>query len=144
MAKLLDLLVDRGVLLDISVALRNVGLRLVVVIVGDEIDYGVIGKELAHLACNLSCECLVGLHDERRLVDGLNRLGHGVGLAGARNTKEGLVTKAILNALRELGYGLGLVARRLERRDNLEGHTSALDAKATELSANMARDLRLI
>ncbi len=46
-----DLLVDRGVLLDVDVALRDVGFGLVVVVIADEIVDGVVRKELLELAC---------------------------------------------------------------------------------------------
>jgi hypothetical protein len=47
---LLDVLVDGCVLLDIGVGRRNVGLGLVIVVVGDEVLHGVARKELAKLA----------------------------------------------------------------------------------------------
>jgi hypothetical protein len=43
-------LVDLGVLLDEGVGARDVGLRLVVVVVGDEVLDGVVGEELGELA----------------------------------------------------------------------------------------------
>ena len=42
-AELVDLLVDVGVLLDVGVGLGDVGLRLIVVVVGDEVLHGVVG-----------------------------------------------------------------------------------------------------
>ena len=47
----LDLLVNRSVLFDIGIALRHIGLRLVIVVVGDEVHDRVMGKELLELAC---------------------------------------------------------------------------------------------
>jgi hypothetical protein len=44
-AHAVDLLVDVGFLLDIGVGARDVGLRLVIVVVGDEILDRVVGKE---------------------------------------------------------------------------------------------------
>ena len=49
MTQLLDLFVDRGVLLDEGVGRRDVGLWLVVVVVADEIDDRVVGHELTQL-----------------------------------------------------------------------------------------------
>ena len=46
--QLLDLLVDLGVLLDVGVRARDVGLGLVVIVVADGTD-GVVGKELPEL-----------------------------------------------------------------------------------------------
>jgi len=53
------MLVDRGVLFDIQVARRNVGLGLVIVIIGDEVLDSVVGKEFAELGIQLGGERLV-------------------------------------------------------------------------------------
>ena len=45
-AQLINLIVSAGVLLDVGVGARQVGLRLVVVKVGDEVFDGVLGEEL--------------------------------------------------------------------------------------------------
>ena len=50
----LHLLIQRGVLLDIGVRLRDIGLGLVVVVVGDEVLDGVVGEELAQLSRSAS------------------------------------------------------------------------------------------
>ena len=138
-AELLDLLVDRGVLLDVGVGLGDVGLRLVVVVVGDEVDHGVVGEELAHLARHLGGEGLVGLHDERGAVEALDGLGHRVGLARARDAHERLVAKATLHAVGELVYGLRLVAGGLVGRYHVERLAGALAAKAHQLAAHALR-----
>ena len=54
-----DLLVDRRVLLDIDVALRDVGFGLVIVVIADEIRDGVIGEKVAKLGKELGSECFV-------------------------------------------------------------------------------------
>ena len=46
---LVDLLVDRGVLLDEGVGLRKVGFGLVVVVIGDEVLDRVVGEEILEL-----------------------------------------------------------------------------------------------
>ena len=55
----LDLVVDRGVLLDVGVRLRDVGLGLVVVVVGDEVLDRVVGQQLAELVGQLGGQGLV-------------------------------------------------------------------------------------
>ena len=55
----LDLVVDRGVLLDVGVGLRDVGLGLVVVVVGDEVLDGVVRQQLAELVGELGGQRLV-------------------------------------------------------------------------------------
>ncbi len=47
---LLDLLVDRGVFLYISIRRRHVGLRLVVIVIRDKIFHGVARKEIAEFS----------------------------------------------------------------------------------------------
>ena len=80
-AHLVDLFVDRRVLLDIRVAPRNVGFRLVVVVVADEVTDGVVGKQLFELVVELSREGFVGGHDQRRPVHLGDDVRHGKSLA---------------------------------------------------------------
>src|SRR3954469_10783012 len=58
-AEAVDLLVDRGVLLDVQVLRGDVRLGLVVVVVGDEVLDGVLREELAELVAELRRERLV-------------------------------------------------------------------------------------
>ena len=62
----LDLLVDRGVFLDVDVALRDVRLGLIVVVVADEVVDGVVRKELLELGVQLGGQRLVVRHDQHR------------------------------------------------------------------------------
>ena len=61
-----DLLIDRGVFLDVDVALRDVRLGLVVVVVADEIVDRVVREEFLELAIELSGQRLVVRQDQRR------------------------------------------------------------------------------
>jgi len=56
----LDLLVDRRVLLDVGVGLRDVGLGLVVVVVGDEVLDRVLGKISRSSFANWAASVLFG------------------------------------------------------------------------------------
>jgi hypothetical protein len=69
----LDLGVDRRVLLDEGVGLRDVGLGLVVVVVADEVLDGVVRHELAELGRELRRERLVVREHERRALHLLDR-----------------------------------------------------------------------
>ena len=80
-AHLVDLFVDRRVFLDVRVALRNVGLRLVVVVVADEVAYSVVGKQLFELVVELGRKGFVGGHDQCRPVHPGNDVRHGKSLA---------------------------------------------------------------
>jgi hypothetical protein len=64
-AQAVDLLVDERVLLDVGVARRDVRLRLIVVVVADEVLDGVVGEQLLELAVQLGRERLVGRQDQR-------------------------------------------------------------------------------
>ena len=139
MPELLDLLVDRSVFLDIRIGLRNIGFGLVVVVVRDKIDDAVVGKKLLELACELSCERLVGGHNQRRLANRLDGLCHGVGLAGARHAKKHLVAISPVDALGKRCNGLRLIARRLIGRNNFKLYRVTVDTKAPQSAAN-ARD----
>ena len=126
-AQPLDLVVDRGVLLDVGVGLRDVGLGLVVVVVGDEVLDGVVRQQLAELVGELGGQGLVGRHDERGP------------LRPARPSRQWWPTcrypwrRAARcpapppGPRREVGDGRRLVAGGLEAGDDLEGRDAALE-----------------
>ena len=120
-----DLLVDRGVLLDVDVALRDVGLGLVVVVVADEIVDGVVREELLELAVELGGQGLVVRHDQRGPLLGLDDVGHGERLARAGHAHEHLVLRCRAEPVDEGVDGLRLIAGGLEGGDELE-HFSIL------------------
>ena len=109
-----DLLVDLAFLLDIGVGAGDVGLGLVVVVVGDEVFDRVLGEEALELAVELGGQRLVRRQDDRRALRGFDDLGDGEGLAGAGGAEKHLVALAREDALDQLGDGRGLVARGLE------------------------------
>ena len=119
-AHAVDLLVDVGFLLDIGVGARDVGLRLVIVVVGDEILDRIVGKEAPELAVELRRQRLVGREDQRRALGRLDHLGHGEGLAGAGDAEQHLVALVGAHALDQLVDRLRLVALRLEFRHDPE------------------------
>ena len=67
-AQAVDLVVDRRVLLDVEVLRRDVGLRLVVVVVADEVLDRVVRQELAELVAELGRQRLVVGDDQCRLA----------------------------------------------------------------------------
>ncbi|MNS82024.1 hypothetical protein D3C72_1157580 [compost metagenome] len=109
---LFDVLVDRTVLLDEGVRRRHVGFRLVVVVIADEILHRVVREERLELTVQLRGQGLVRRHDQRRLLDLLDDVGDGVGLARAGHAQQGLLGHASLEIAGQLGDGIGLVARR--------------------------------
>ena len=78
-----DLIIGRCVLGNIGIRVGDIGLRLVVIVVGDKILHGVVGEKLLEFRTKLGCQCLIVGQHQRRPLDLLNDLGHGVGLAGA-------------------------------------------------------------
>ena len=118
-----DLVVDRRVLLDVGVGLRDVGLGLVVVVVGDEVLDRVVGEQLAELVGQLGGQGLVGRHDQRRPLDLLDDPGGGRRLAGAGDAEQHDVVLAGLDPPGDLVDRGRLVAARGELGDHLErGH----------------------
>ena len=85
--KAVDLLVDRGVLLDVEVLRRDVRLRLVVVVVRDEVLDRVLREELPELVAELGGERLVVGDHERRPLDLLDRERHRGRLARAGHAR---------------------------------------------------------
>ena len=67
-AQTLDLVVDGGILFDVGIRLGNICLRLVIVIVGNEVFHGVFRKKLAELRAQLRGERFVVRQHERRAV----------------------------------------------------------------------------
>ena len=119
-AQAVDLLVGGGVLFDIGIGVGDVGLRLVVVVVGDKVLHGVIGEELAEFLAQLGGQGLVVGQHQRGAVDPLDDLGHGVGLAAAGDALEHLGAQAVFQSLGQLVDGLGLVAGGLIRGYDFE------------------------
>ena len=120
MAQLVDLVVDGGVLLDVGVRLGDVGLGLVVVVVGDEILHRVMGEKLPEFGAQLGGQGLVvGQHQGGAVHPG-DDICHGEGLARAGDAQQGLLLHAGLHAPHQLFDGLGLVPGGLVGRYQLE------------------------
>ena len=97
---LLDVLVDRAVLLDVEVARRDVGLRLVVVVVRDEVLDRVVREELAELRIELRRQRLVGRDHDRRPPGARDDVGHRERLARARHAQQRLERQAVVSGPR--------------------------------------------
>ena len=115
-----DLLVHRGGLFDIGVAGGDVGLRLIVIIIGNEVLHRRVREEALELGAELGRQGLVVGQDQRGLLNLLDDLGHGVGFAGAGDAQQDLELVAPEDAFAELFYGLGLVALGREGGNDLE------------------------
>ena len=111
MAKLVNLIIDRAVLLDIGIARRNIGLRLVVIIVGDKIFHGIVREKLLKLTVKLTGQGLVVGDDQGWLVDFGNDLAHGIGLTRSSRPHENLGLLSTLDIVHQGFNSLGLVTR---------------------------------
>ena len=121
MPQAVDLVVPRGILLDVGIGPRQVRLGLEVVVVADEVLHRVVREELAELLVQLRGERLVVGHDQRRALGRLDHLGRGVRLAGPGRPEQHLVLESGLETADQVGNRLRLVAGRLERGVDLEG-----------------------
>jgi hypothetical protein len=105
----LDLLVERGVLLDVGVRLRDVGLGLVVVVVRDEVLDGVLREEVPQLVRELGRQRLVRLHHQDGPLHPLGQPRDGGRLARARGAEQHDVLLTGVDAPLQLGDGGRLV-----------------------------------
>ena len=115
-----DLLVDARSLLDVGVGARDVGFRLIVIVVADEILDRVVGEERLELAVELGRQDLVRCQHDRRALHLRDDVRHGEGLARARHAQEHLVPLLPPQALDEVDDRLRLIAGRLELGNQLE------------------------
>ena len=123
----LDVVVDRGVLLDVGVGLRDVRLGLVVVVVGDEVLDRVVRQHLPQLVGQLRGQRLVRRHHQRGPLHPLDQPGRGGRLAGAGGAEQHDVLLARREAPLQLVDRRRLVAGRLVVADHLEPPAGARD-----------------
>ena len=119
---LLDVLVDRAVLLDVEVARRHVRLGLVVVVVRDEILDRVVREELAELRVELRGERLVRREHQRRAAGARDDVAPSCRSCPSRSRRAASgTTSPSRKPFDQLVDRLGLVARGLERLVQLVG-----------------------
>ena len=106
----LDFLVPAGILFDERVGARDVGFRLVIIEVADEVFDGVVRKKTFELGVKLRGERLVVRNDERGLVHVFDDVGDGEGFARTGDAEQRLVLRAGQNAGGQLRNRLRLVA----------------------------------
>ena len=120
--QLVELVVDRGFLLDVNVAGGNVGFGLVIVVIRYEVLDRVVREEGLELVIELRRQRLVVGQDQRRPVHLLDDLGHGERLARAGDAEQHLVLVAVVDAAGERLDGASLIALRFVRADEAEFH----------------------
>ena len=110
-AHLLYVFVDGGVFFYVGVGGRQVGLRLVVVVVGNKVLHRVAGEKFPHLAVELRRQGLVRRQHQGGTLQFFNEIGDGEGLAGTGHAQQRLVGDAVPRRVAQALYGLGLVPR---------------------------------
>ena len=118
--KALDLLVNAGVLLDERIGAGDVGLRLIIIEVTDEIFDGVAGEKAFELGVKLRGQRFVVGNDQGRFVHVFDDVRDRERFARTGHTEQRLMFGAGQNAFRQPGNRLGLIAGGLIRRDELE------------------------
>ena len=113
MAQPVDLVVDGAVLFNVGIRGRDVGLRLIIVVIGYEILHRIFRKKLPELGAQLRGQGFVVRQHQGGPVDLCDHVRHGEGLAAARHPQKGLGFIPPQNALCQLFNGLRLVARGL-------------------------------
>jgi hypothetical protein len=109
-----------GVLLDVLIFGRDIGFRLVIVVIGNEIFHPVFREELFELVIELVGQGLVVGNDQGGQLALLDNIGYGIGLSGARDAYQGLKLLASFQAEIKLFYGQRLRAAWFETGDKME------------------------
>ncbi len=101
-SQLVYLVVDGEVFLYVCIGGWQVGLRLIIVVVGNVVFYGVLREESLHLLIELCGKRLVVAQDKGRLAHVGYDVGHGEGLARTGYAQQHLCRLALLDAFGEL------------------------------------------
>ena len=86
-AKFVYLVVDGKVFFNIGIRRWDVGFRLIIVIIGYKVFYGIIREKSLEFPVQLRSQGFVVAQDEGRTLQTLNHIGHGEGLSGTRNSQ---------------------------------------------------------
>ncbi len=104
-----DLIIDGAVLFYIGIGPGDIGLGLIVVVVGYKVFHRVVGEKLLELTAELGCQRLVVGQHQGGTVHLGNDIRHSKGLARAGYTQQGLFLVPGQHPRCQLFNGLGLV-----------------------------------
>ena len=110
MAQTVNFIIDGGILLNIGVGRGDIRLRLVIIVVGYEIFYRILGKKFAQLGAELCGQRFIVREHQRRALGLLDDVRHGERLARAGNAHQRLLGQTVVDALHQFGYRLRLIA----------------------------------
>jgi hypothetical protein len=121
----LHIVVDRAVLFDVRIGLRDVRLGLVIVVIRDEVLDGVVRQHLSKFVGQLGGQRLVRRHHQGRSLQPLDEPCGGCRLPGTGGTQQHHVVLPRLDSPLQLLDGRRLVTGRVVRADHLEVPTHA-------------------
>ena len=110
MAQLIDLIVDRGILLNIGIRRRHIRLRLIVIIIGDKVLHRIVREKLFHLRIKLCRQRLIVSDHQRRLIELLDHIRHRKRLTGSGHAKQRLKLIPLFKSLHQLLDRLRLIS----------------------------------
>ena len=119
-AQFVELIVDGGFFLDVNIRGGDVSLRLIKIVVADEIFDGVFRKEVFEFVIELCGERFVVRENDGWAIGSFDDARHGKGFAGAGYAEKHLVLFAAIHAAGKLLDGGRLVAARLIRASEFE------------------------
>ena len=115
MAETVNLIIDCAVFFNIGICRRNIGLRLIIVVVADEILHRIVREKAAHLSTDLAGQCFVWFQNKGRTVASGNDVCHGESFAGAGNAEKRLCLIPGLQSFYQRINRLRLVSGGLKR-----------------------------
>lgn len=143
------MLVDRGVFFNKQIPLGNIGFRLIVVVVTDEILHRIVREEVPHFRIELGGKSFIRRHDERREPRSGNDVSHCVGLAAAGHAEQRLSREAVLDTFDELFNCLRLISgclkglmqfeRGVRESDDFQNSAYLKDSSVAESLERIAR-----
>jgi hypothetical protein len=120
MPHLIDLFIYGCILLNVSVSLGNIRLRLIVVIVAYEVLNGVVREQLLEFLIKLRSEGFVWGYNQAWFLDVCYNVGNGEGLSGAGHAEQDLMGEPSFEALSKGINRVLLITLRFEWRYQLE------------------------
>ena len=115
-----DGVINGGVLGDVRICGRDVGFRLIVIVIADEIFDRVVRKETLKFSIELRRQRFVVHDDQGRLLDPSDHVGESKGFAGTGHAQEDLMRVSPQNAVCQALNGFWLISSGLELRDQPE------------------------
>ena len=114
--------IDRKILFDVGTRTGNKGFWLVIIVIRNEVFYGIFWKKLLEFTVKLCCQSFVVTQDQCRFLGLLNQVGNRKSLARACHTEQNLCRIAIVHAFYKLGDSLWLVTSWLIFGSEFEFH----------------------